>query len=69
VFLAKGLAPRLDTARPRQGDGQVRTRVSRGESPLVLEEASVEILGDARVERAVAAAQDVDESAQFFGAK
>jgi hypothetical protein len=36
---------------------------------LVLEEASVEILGNARVERAVAAAQDVDESAQFFGAK
>src|SRR5262249_36477245 len=61
VLLPERLAPALDLARPGEHDGKARARVTRGSALLVRPERGEHVLGRPRVERAVAAGQEIDE--------
>src|SRR6202040_2568233 len=59
-LFAERVAPALDLPPPGELDRQARAGVPGGPAGAVLGEAPLQVLGGARVERAVAAAQQVD---------
>ena len=66
ALLAQRRAPGPDPARPDEGDRPARAGVARGGPGLVLPHAGGEVLRGPGVERAVAAAQDVDEGQRLL---
>ena len=60
-LLAQRAAPRAHAPGPDEAHGQARARVARRDAALVLAQPGLQVLRGARVEGAVAAAQDVDE--------